>query len=192
MSIWVKNMETKIKIRKKILSERLAYPKDRQKEDAHRVCKKLICMPEILKAETLLLYWAKEPELSLEELFDWGIAKKKKIYLPKVVGEEMNFYRVGSREDLIQGYFQIMEPKSQKEPFGDEKAVCLLPGVAFDTRGNRIGYGKGFYDKFLQKKEGILKLGVGYDFQVLDTWQADLFDEKLDKMVTPQRYLNFR
>lgn len=184
-------METKERLRKEILSERKAYPKERQKEDAHQVWQKLIGIPEILQSETLLIYWAKEPELSLEELFDWGIAQEKKIYLPKVMGEKMSFFPVASRKELSPGYFHIMEPKIQREPFLGDKAVCLLPGVAFDISGNRIGYGRGFYDKFLCGKEEIFKLGIGYEFQVVNPWQTDSFDEKIDGLVTPQRYLKF-
>lgn len=117
------------------------------------------------------------------EIDTWEILREalrlgKKVYVPKVIRDDvprMEFYRIGGPEDLQEGYKGIWEPSGSGEEYIyteriAEHTLMLMPGVAFDGYRNRIGYGKGFYDRFLADKEGLRMrtVAVGYRCQMVD------------------------
>jgi 5-formyltetrahydrofolate cyclo-ligase len=113
----------------------------------------------------------------------------KKIAFPTVVGEELFFCEVKDLSSLKKGKFGIMEPRATGKALMPEEAdVLVVPGVAFDLNGHRIGYGKGYYDKTLHRLEGRGKLvGLCYDFQLVDEILAEAHDVKMDLIITEKR-----
>ena len=116
----------------------------------------------------------------------------KSLYLPKTYADrkEMAFYRVYSDADLIPGYQGILEPQ-EKEPFTEklvslkpEKVLMLMPGAAFDDKGNRIGYGGGYYDRYLESHPQLHTLALAFDMQVLFEVPAEEQDIKPQLLVT--------
>jgi len=113
----------------------------------------------------------------------------KKIAFPSVVGDQLFFCEVQDLSSLKKGAFGIMEPCATGKIFTPEEAdVLVVPGVAFDLNGHRIGYGKGYYDKMLQHLEGHGKLvGLCYDFQLVNEILAEPHDVKMDMIITEKR-----
>lgn len=107
--------------------------------------------------------------------------KDKNIYLPKVNGNNMNAYKFISFEDLEIGSFGIREPKKSKEP--ENLDAVIVPLVAISRKGERIGKGKGYYDKFLSRYN-TLKIGICYDFQIVDNIIKEEQDINLDYIIT--------
>ncbi len=114
-------------------------------------------------------------EIDMDEILQEALRKGKKLYLPKVEGENLVFYRVRDLAELSEGYKGIREPKGDTEgyryvPDGQEHELMLMPGVAFDSLRNRMGYGKGFYDRFLSDKPGLQlrTIGVGFACQLVE------------------------
>ena len=107
----------------------------------------------------------------------------KRVYLPKVEGEEMQFYKIEFPEELEEGYRGIPEPAGSSEQYRyceeeADRTLMIMPGVAFDPYRNRIGYGKGFYDRFLADKEAlkIRTIAVGFQCQMVEEIPQDLND----------------
>jgi len=115
--------------------------------------------------------------------------KGMQIALPRVSEDTLVFSAQSDTDDLRPGMFGIMEPAPEAAAvdYQDLYAICL-PGLAFDRTGARIGYGKGYYDRYLgQHTSGRcpLLIGTGYDFQLIDFVPQDIYDRRLDYIVTP-------
>ena len=91
----------------------------------------------------------------------------KEVAVPKVFGKDMIFYRLTDFSQLEAGYFGIPEPREDGQVVSWEEAMMVMPGVAFDVNCNRVGYGGGFYDRFLEKHPKIQRVAVGFSFQML-------------------------
>lgn len=115
----------------------------------------------------------------------------KEVFLPAVCGEELRFIRVASERDFKKGTFGILEPCLTGEALPSDLAdIIVLPGVAFDLSGRRIGYGKGFYDRALHRLEGMGRLvGFCYDFQLVDEIAGEPHDVAVDMVITDRRMI---
>ena len=130
---------------------------------------------------TILAYWPLPDEVDIRPLLDQLVAEGKTVLLPKVTGPEtMELRRYTSSADLAEGAFHIMEPVG--EPFTDyaQIDVALVPGMAFDAAGHRLGRGKGYYDRFLAPRPHIYKIGVCFPFQRVGTVPVDDHDVMMD------------
>ncbi len=128
------------------------------------------------KAQTVMLYMPVKGEADVT-----GLLCDKKVFLTPVTdGDDIYACRVG---ELVKGVFGVMEP-AVKEVFDKEKIdLVLVPGVAFDKKGNRMGFGKGYYDRFLENINA-LKIGVCHSFQLVDSVPSEKHDVKMDIIVT--------
>ena len=116
--------------------------------------------------------------------------------LPRMYGDSLVFSKVQDMQNLRPGVFGIMEPQPEAEEVlcRDLFAVCL-PGLAFDSTGARLGYGKGYYDHYLESCDGgrrPILIGVGYDFQLIDSVPQEAHDRRLDYIVTPSQTIKVR
>lgn len=117
----------------------------------------------------------------LEELW----RNKIRTALPRVEGKELRFYPVSGREDLHPGYMGILEPSGNAAPAEEDNALVLVPGVAFDRKGFRLGYGGGFYDRFFARCPGCRKWGLAYEFQIIEEVPHEAWDQRMDRIFTP-------
>lgn len=118
----------------------------------------------------------------LEECFKLG----KKVALPKVDGDEMDFYPVESLTDVKPGYFGILEPVTTKKVEVNQ-GFMTVPGVAFTKEGYRMGYGKGFYDRYLERFPKIYTCGLAYECQLVEHLPIEPHDKKLDELIVLQK-----
>jgi 5-formyltetrahydrofolate cyclo-ligase len=108
----------------------------------------------------------------------------KRIALPRVCGEELKFHWVASQAELLTGHFGILEPAAEAPDAGSEFALILIPGMAFDLRGGRLGRGRGYYDRFLAGASG-LRAGVCFEDQIVEAVPSEAHDLRMDCVVTP-------
>jgi 5-formyltetrahydrofolate cyclo-ligase len=143
---------------------------------------KIEALPEFKAATTILMYWSTPDELPTHQIVrKW--CYNKIIILPSVINDnEMEFKRYFAIGKMRKGNLGIEEPDSI-ECYTGKFDLVIVPGVAFDRKGNRLGRGKGYYDKFL-KDNKIPKIGVGFSFQLLDYVPTTRNDIKMDKIVT--------
>lgn len=183
------NNEKKI-IRKAILEKRNSLSETEQNIAAMLLTERILGHQWYYRSKVILGFASYGSEINITDILVKAIEDGKKVYLPKVEGEDMEFYRVLNLDCLEMGYKGILEPKGDTELFSyedymkrnssGEGILMLMPGVAFDAYRNRIGYGKGFYDRFLLDKE-ILQLhtiGVGFQCQIVPQIPFDSFDIK--------------
>ena len=183
---------TKKEMRKKMLSLRDSLSEKERREKSREIAKRLFTLEEFQKAEVVLSYQSFRSEVETTEMNQKIRESGKSLYLPKTYADrkEMAFYRVYSDADLIPGYQGILEPQ-EKEPFTEklvslkpEKVLMLMPGAAFDDKGNRIGYGGGYYDRYLESHPQLHTLALAFDMQVLFEVPAEEQDIKPQLLVT--------
>lgn len=115
----------------------------------------------------------------IEEAWKQG----KEVAVPKVVGQDMVFYKLTDFAQLEKGYFGIPEPV-RGEIVQWEDAMMIMPGVAFDLQNHRVGYGGGFYDRFLEKHPMIKRVAVAFEFQILPSVPTEPTDISPELIVT--------
>ena len=187
-----RNMETKKEIRSRLKKQRSLLGADECRSMSHEIYKRLIALELDRDYDNILLYSAIRNEVNTDEYFACLINKAKRIYYPRVCGDEMSFYRVRCLEELNCGSFNINEPDMTHEyTQADGRALMIVPGLGFSDTGYRIGYGKGFYDRYLSsftKRDTVTAVGVGYDFQLLgNVTFEDEYDVPLDGVITDKR-----
>ena len=173
-------------IRKKILALRKGFPKDLLESRSSQIVQRVLCHPSYRNAECVLCYIDAKGEVQTKELIEHAWAHGKCIAVPRVHGDVMKFYFISSYEQLEPGSFGIMEPKMDCPELTSipERSLVIMPGVAFDLSGNRIGYGKGYYDKYFAAYENIYKIGLAFSFQIAPEISSDVFDIKANCIIT--------
>ncbi len=188
LPISVKNMETKKQIRKEILSVRDAIDKKKRAEYSRQICKRVFQLPGFVKSQSVLCFVGYGSEPDTEEIIQTCFQMGKRVYCPRVIGDEMEFYEIKDCSELISGYKGIMEPLAREEAryVPGKSDFMLLPGVVFDREGNRIGYGKGFYDRYLAKQYQGDMAAIAYSCQIVANGRiiTETTDKKVNCIVT--------
>lgn len=166
---------TKKILRKAILSARDALTEVQQKRAEILITERILGHQWYYRSDILLAFVSYGSEISTLQILGESLKKGKKVFVPRVEGEDMVFYRITALADLKEGYKGILEPDGTTESYiySEEEAqhtLLLMPGVAFDLMRNRMGYGKGFYDRFLKEKEGlwIRSIAIGHACQMTE------------------------
>lgn len=182
------NKQEKKFIRSEILEKRGKISQEEKLKWDEKIFEELINREVYKKASVIFAYVSYDNEVDTHKIINHAIKSGKTICVPKIASkaEGMKIFKINSFEDLEIGYFGIQEPKNYcVEVKGEEVDLILMPGVAFDREGGRIGYGGGFYDRFLQnKKVHGFKLAVTYNFQILDNIPMEDYDVKVDDIIT--------
>lgn len=176
----------KEKIRNKIRIIKSMLLETEQHEAAEEVFAQLEKTAAFLMADHILMYHSLPDELSTRGfLSKWN--GKKHFYLPRVNGVNLDILPYNeSRLEL--GAFHIEEPTGNNVVNPDSIEMVIVPAVAYDRNGNRLGRGKGFYDRFLRSIKAT-KVGVGYEFQLIDNVPAEPHDIRMDIVITPKSYI---
>lgn len=173
-------VETKKELRKRIIAERDLLSKEERMRSQGLLTERILGHQWFCEAKELLIFLSYGSEIDTGEIISEAHHLHKKVYVPKVEGDVMEFYRLMPNEILKEGYKGILEPDlsvpHEKFIFTKEKAeevLMIMPGVAFDVMHNRIGYGKGFYDRYLADKEDMHTIAVGFAMQMVPEIAAD-------------------
>jgi 5-formyltetrahydrofolate cyclo-ligase len=186
-------METKREIRKKILAIRDSVSEDERVRMSGDIFWNVTALPEFQKAQNILLFagYGSEPD-TLSFLTDY-IKCGKRIYCPLVVGDVMEFYEVSDKSDFVPGYKGIPEPKAdnKKKYSPSNSDFMLVPGTVFDREGNRIGYGKGFYDRYLSEVFRGETAAMTFSFQIVENGRipSEKTDHKMRIIVTEKEII---
>lgn len=181
----------KEEFRKLILQRRGSLDKVEVKKKSKAVCVKLVDSLPFTTAKNIMFYMSVNNEVDLQEAME-SVRGRKNIILPKTDLQNVKIvpYKVSNpQDDLEAGAFGIPEPKRTSQLFDKEELnLILVPGVAFDLQGNRIGHGKGYYDRFL-KETSALKMGIAYEFQIVDSINTEEYDIPVDFIITEKRII---
>jgi 5-formyltetrahydrofolate cyclo-ligase len=188
--------ERKKEIRKHILKQRDAIPEEKQKRDSTRITESLVTLPAYREAEVIMAYCSYQSEADTQRFINKAFLDGKQVYVPKVSGDSMDFYRITCAEELKPGYKGIPEPDGgdvlTANYLSGKKALMLMPGAAFDRKHNRIGYGKGYYDKYLSGLRQELSdcermpymVAVCFSVQLVEQIPGEEHDIRPDRIVT--------
>lgn len=137
------------------------------------------------EARIVLAYSALPDEVPTQSLLDHLVAADKTVLLPRVVNNtDMELRHYTGRHDLQPGAYGIMEPVGQPFTEYEQIDVAIIPGMAFDREGHRLGRGKGYYDRFLSRVPNIYKIGLCFSWQLVDSVPTDEHDIRMDETVT--------
>jgi 5-formyltetrahydrofolate cyclo-ligase len=181
-------MDTKREIRKKILQERdlLTYNEVMGKSQA--IFNRLCSLPQYKRAKTVMAYVSYRNEVSTPGFIAKVVEDGKRIVLPKVSASVLYIYEIHDIEkDIMPGFKGIPEPLGEPESRVDpaEIDLAVIPGVVFDLKKYRIGYGGGFYDRFIPSlRRDCLKIGVAFQIQMVSKIQGESFDVPVDMVIT--------
>lgn len=188
-------METKNSIRKQMLALRNEMNEKECAEKSEKIKKMVLSLPVVQNAKYILCYASYKSEVMTGGLIEEVLNQGKPVYLPKVDGDEMDFFRVESLDELSDGYKGIPEPSQSctdiftKECWEQvkEQTVMLLPGAVFSENGARIGYGKGYYDRYLQRIPCMERIALCYELQMAKSIPADIHDIPVTTIVTEEK-----
>ena len=179
--------QEKKRIRSLMAERRRNLPEGERAEKSRLIVEHLLKEPALRSAKTLMAYIPMKEEIELfpllEKLLKTGVA----LAIPHIVGKGiMEAVYLPTLQDLIPGEYGI--PTVREEicrPIRPEAIDCIIaPGVAFTKRGDRLGMGGGFYDRFFEKATRAYKIGAAYGFQILDELPAEAHDISMDSMIT--------
>lgn len=155
-----------------------------------RVLEQFKELPAYKEAALLLAYVDAKREVETRLLMQQAWKDGKKVAAPRVDGDGiMHYYYVESLEDLEPGSFGIMEPKKDCPLCETEEGLLLMPGVAFDEKCHRVGYGGGYYDRYLEKHPGLVHIALAFEFQIFDAVPFEEHDILPEMIVTDTRIL---
>ncbi len=144
------------------------------------LAEKFFACPQYQKAKTVYGYLPYNQEVRTEPMLQRALDDGKKVAVPKVYGDEMRFIYLADLSQVEKGYCGIPEPIADAPVADDPTALVLMPGLAFDPVGHRVGYGGGFYDKFLSLEPDHPTVALCYDFQVFPQLETEEFDIPVD------------
>ncbi len=179
----------KKELRKQLLAERQQLTREQRAPWDAAIFKRLSEMEEVQQASTIMLYLDFRGEVESEEMIRYGLAAGKRVCAPVTFKEERRMVPVliSSLDQLHEGAYGIREPLHlpEREVGVEEIDLVVLPGVGFDRQGGRLGYGGGYYDRFLPKlRPDARKIAVAYELQVVAEVPMEAHDTPLDALVT--------
>jgi 5-formyltetrahydrofolate cyclo-ligase len=174
----------KISLRKKMLAKRDSLSKAEVTDMSEAITEKLLSHPRFMEAKVIGFYLPKGNEVDTRHMIEDALRAGKKVAVP-VTGTTLAFCNFSSFKNLQKGKYDILEPKT-KTPI--EPDLIIVPGVAFGLCMHRLGYGKGYYDSYLAHSSAY-RIGICYDFQVVEKLPTHENDQRMDEIVTEKRVI---
>ncbi len=204
---------TKNEIRLKMKGLRDGLSLSERIEQSDKIRRRLFETKVYQDCSMIFSYLSFRSEVNTMDIIKTSMTDGKRVFLPKVEGKQMEFYEIHDLQGLINSQYGILEPQATEENRYQQEAsmgiasktasmshwnvmkdkLMLLPSLAVDKKGNRIGYGAGYYDRYLYEhgNENIFyKIALAYDIQVMDEVEADTYDIKVDAILTPTKLIN--
>ena len=149
------------------------------------LAERLFETPQYRACRSLYAYLSFNQEVRTDPIIRRAWADGKRVAVPKVIGKGMVFIWIDSFDNLApQGAYNITEPIGDGPVADDATALVLMPGLAFDPEGHRVGYGGGFYDRFLEREPGHPLVALCYDFQMYDHLEVEVHDIPVETVIT--------
>ena len=177
-------------LRKQMRAVRGALPESARDARSMEIAKRVLALPELVNADTVLAFASIRNEVRTREIMNAAWVDGKRVALPRVVGDVLALHIIEADTVMIEGAFSVPEPDAaapQLEP--SEVDFALIPALAVDPRGFRIGYGGGYYDKLLPLLDRACSCAVAYDFQLIPEVPELPFDVTVDLVVTDARVI---
>lgn len=176
-------------LRQEALEKRFRLPAAERKAKSREIEKKLFTLPDFQAARTIMFYASFRSEVETHDMVRRALAEGKRVVLPKIKGKDLALFEIRDFDSDVQpGQWDIPEPSGGKPFAPEEIGLIVVPGAAFDERGNRLGYGAGFYDKLLKEYKGATA-ALAFELQIVPSVPADQHDVPVKKIVTEKRII---
>ena len=173
-------MTSKTEIRSAIKAQKKQHSREELQAQSDIILHKLEQHPDFVKAQKIMLYSSLPDEVQTQAFIEkWRL--QKHIILPTVVGDDIIPVELAANTGFAVGDFNILEP--QNDAYTGDFDLIVVPGVAFDRQGNRLGRGKGYYDRFLCQHRSVKKIGICFNFQLVDNVPVEETDIPLDEII---------
>lgn len=184
--------EYKKELRDRCRQLRTDMSPEKKAEKDRLILERILSSDAYKNASVILTYVSTAIEVDTLALIEQAMKDKKRVAVPRCIDgtRNMDFYFISSLSDLEKGTFGVMEPVPAKcvKAYAFETALCIVPGLSFDMKGYRLGYGKGYYDRFLSAHPRLVKMGVCYCSCTCNELVHGRFDICSDILVT-EKYL---
>lgn len=187
----------KLKLRQVIKNKRKNMTENDSSSSSNMIKEKFLGLDLCRNKKNVLIYVSTKLEVGtidlIKELLDRGV----NVYTPRVINLEdglMRFIKISSLNDLEVGCMNILEPKSNLLELDESKIdstfLLVMPGLAFDKNGHRLGYGGGFYDRFCNRvTKDLVKVALSFDYQIVDSVSVNEFDVSVDVVITEKEII---
>ena len=173
----------KQQLRQAIRQRKRAMTQEEIEDRSRSLCEKFLKSDDYRCCTCLYGYLPYNQEVRTWPILHQALADGKQVAVPKVYGDEMKFIYLTDLTQVAAGYAGIPEPIADGPVAEQQDALVLMPGLAFDPQGHRIGYGGGFYDKFLSREPGHPTVALCYEFQMVDHLETEQFDIPVNTVI---------
>ena len=170
-------------LRKEIREKKRAMTETQIVTKSEKLGQLFVASEAYQQAKTIYGYLPYNQEVRTTAMLQKALDDGKRVAVPKCYGEEMRFIYLDDLSKVEKGYCNIPEPIEDGPIADDPAALVLMPGLAFDPQGHRMGYGGGFYDKFLAQEPNHPTLALCYDFQMLEHLETEAHDIPVDYVI---------
>lgn len=177
-------------LRQQMIQKRLLLSSEERLRRSDLIADRVCELEEYRNADKLLIYADHNGEVATDRLIRMALLAGKEIYMPVCeTGLRLEFYRVFDIDELLPGAYGIREPlrieylRLSDEAVNDN-TLCIVPGTVFDKAGNRLGYGKGYYDRYLGRTHIKHRIGAAYDFQITDKLSLKAHDIPMTAIIS--------
>lgn len=180
-------------ILRKYLKEKRKEIKDKEVK-SHLIFHNLEALEIWEKAKIINTYVSLKDEVDTRFIIYHSLIQGKRVFSPIIFKNELKFGEIYSFNDLEYGPFGILQPKKVSRVSYDLFDLIIVPGIAFDCRGYRIGYGKGYYDRFLKNVKRGIKIGIIFEELLMDAFpfEPEVYDQKVDIIITEKRIIKVK
>ena len=178
------NTMDKKALRREIGAKKRAMTDMQINESSRRLCESLFKTEAYQRAKSIYAYLSYNQEVRTQPILERAQKDGKRVAVPKVIGEDMAFIWLDDLSAVAEGYCHIPEPIADGPIADDPTALVLMPGLAFDAQGHRLGYGGGFYDRYLASHPQHTLVALCYDFQMFDQLETKAHDIPVDLVIS--------
>lgn len=184
-------MALKLELRKSYLQQRNDMREYDVIHKSKSIGQKLFELDYYKKSKAIFTYVNMGNEVQTKDIIYQAFVDQKIVAVPKIIkaSRKMIFVKINSLEELSLGHFNVLEPLESDEIISDDDTLFLVPGAVFDSNGYRIGYGGGYYDKYLSTCKALCTTGLAYDFQLVERIAAQEYDQAVNLVITENRLL---
>lgn len=169
--------------RREISAKKRAMTTEQIDSASRRLSEQLFATDAYQNAKSIYAYLSYNQEVRTEGIIRRALADGKRVSVPKVFGDDMKFLWIDDLEHIAPGAYNIPEPIADSPEADDDTALILMPGLAFDPEGHRLGYGGGFYDRYLAEHHDHTLVALCYDFQLFDHLETEAHDIPVDIVI---------
>lgn len=174
-------------LRKELIKERDSI--ENREEKSHIIFSKLQSLDIWKKAKIIHTYVSFRSEVDTRFIIYHSLVDGKKVLCPITNGEDLLFGEIKSFNDLVKGPYGILEPSKPINLDPERIDIIIVPGISFDLKGFRLGYGKGFYDRFIKNLRNPIKIGLAFDQLIRESLLSDENDARVNMIISEKRII---